>query len=397
MEEKEIPFLRTKGKFDRFEGFLYKKGGHFSKTWRKRQFILDEKGLHCYDIELNKLKKIFELNNHAKIERGDTDDDMFVFTITYDDKNDSDSIVYLASKDSDDRELWINGMLESQRGGPVLHLYQKMNENLFDSFIPEIDMLVTYRNTENIMNDGNEVIIDPEKMYFKPIVAYKPMSLHDVFSIVYIDSILSPNSDIPQRVLWMIVDIKGSDLTSGTEVLSYMRPVAPNNEEVHRYTLLLIKQSALLTPSHFHQIKSTFSTRDAGSTQFSTFKIYVDNPKPSAIAVFRCIWNEDNIVNSVKIDNFFYGIMLRKQTSDDYFSKKRLVKIDSLKNRICWSKSLDLCNAKFMELNGAIIINDTKFTLQILCKNKKSIKLFFDNNVDKNVWFEKVKALISTM
>jgi hypothetical protein len=387
-----IAFLRTKKKFEGLNGCLYKQGGHFQKVWRKRKFKLIGGALECYDMESNKLKKVFELNSHAKIEIAEENvDNMFNFTIKYDDKNDNDSVVYLASEASEERDIWLNAMLESQRGGPLIELN---NTLLFEPFVPSIDLLVTYRTGETVMNDGNEVIIDHEKMCFKPLVAYKPMSVHDVFTILFIDSLLSINNDIPQRLLWMVTDIRGSDLTSGNEVLCYIRPTAPNTEEIHRYSTILIKQSAILTPAHFQNIKTIFASRDIDKSQFEMFNEYIDNRQPSAISVFRCIWNNQNIRISNKIDKFYYGMELRIQSSDDYFSKKRFIKIDSLDSKIYWTKSIEVGYPKSLELSSAIIINDGNLKFKIVSKSKKAITLFFQNIVDKNEWLEKVNTLI---
>ena len=389
IEDDSIAFLRTKKKFEGHNGFLYKLGGHFQKVWRMRKFKLIGGALECYDMETNKLKKVFELNSHAKIEiAGDNVDNMFNFTIKYDDKNDNDSVVYLASQTSEDRDIWLNAILESQRGGPLIDNF------LFDPFVPSIDLLVTYRTGETVTNDGNEVIIDHEKMCLKPLVAYKPISVHDVFTILFIDSLLSINNDIPQKLLWMVTDIKGSDLTSGNEVLSYTRPTAPNTEEIHRYSTILIKQSAILTPAHLQSIKTIFASRDIDKSRFEMFNEYIDNRKPSAISIFRCIWNNQSIRISNKIDKFYYGMKLRKQSSDDYFSKKRFIKIDSLDSKIYWTKSIEVGYPKSLELCSAIIINDSNLKFKIISKSKKAMTLYFQNVADKNEWLEKVNTLI---
>ena len=187
----------------------------------------------------------------------------------------------------------------------------------FHSFIPNIDLIVTYRCKDNVINDGNEMIIDPITMANKPLVAYKPQSVHDVFSLILIDSVLSENNNEKSIILWMICDIKGSDISSGKELYSYSEPISPQIEEVHRYSFILIKQAAVLTPNHFQDLKVNFLTRDINDNNIKKFLEYIDNILPAAISIFRIIWNQDNMKTvSLKINEDFS----RNKKSSSYFS-----------------------------------------------------------------------------
>lgn len=198
-------------------------------------------------------------------------------------------------------------------------------------------------------------------------------------------------------IIFFVLDVKGSDVTSGKEIINYTRPPAPTSEECHRYSLILIRQSAILTPAHYTTMKKMFSTENIDKSQFSTFTEYIDNNKPSACAIFRCLWTNESIEISNKIDKYFYGIELRKKSSSDYFIKRRFIKIDSLTRRLYWSKSIDLGFKKYIELSAAIINNNNNslnFEIRDRKSKEDSIKLFFSSNTDKIEWLEKVTTLL---
>lgn len=298
-------FLNTKRKYDRLEGYLYNKvkGSFNSIKWKKRKFILYDKMIMCYDIDNNnKLKNSYSLCNakiytvDKPINNEDTNENIFMFIITYDDDNDT---IELATESIELRELWIEAITECQFGGPLITIKP------FYSFVPNIDLIVNYRsndNINNVNNDGNEMIIDPSLMVNKPLIAYKPMSIHDVFTLILIDSVLSENNNEKLIILWMICDIHGSDISGGHELHSYIEPIPPQIEEVHRYSFILIKQAAALTPNHFQDLKLNFSTRDINDNNIKKFLDYIDNSLPSAIAIFRIHWDKD-IIKTISLNN----------------------------------------------------------------------------------------------
>lgn len=173
----DIPFVMTRRKYDKFEGTLFTlENRRFRKNWLKRKFALLNDKLICYDHN-NKIKKVFELTSHAKIDIvDDSNENMFSFTIT-----DQQQKVSFASETIADRGIWINAILESQRGGPLITLNEMFT---LTSFVPEIDLLVTYRSGDSFMNDGNELIMDPKHMGIKPLVGKTDFLLFFIIIIV---------------------------------------------------------------------------------------------------------------------------------------------------------------------------------------------------------------------
>lgn len=83
-------------------------------------------------------------------------------------------------------------------------------------------------------------------------------------------TLLMVDPDAPSRRInflkefnhWLVVNIKGNDLTNGTTVITYLGSMPPILSGIHRYTFLVFKQQSLLPAESISKKRWRFSTRN---------------------------------------------------------------------------------------------------------------------------------------
>ncbi|XWS66688.1 hypothetical protein CRYUN_Cryun05aG0222500 [Craigia yunnanensis] len=130
--------------------------------------------------------------------------------------------------------------------------------DVLDSFIPSIEMSVTFNNKQ--VFNGHEFY--PSTVATKARVEIQGGDMRTFFTLVMTDPDVPGPSDpyLREHLHWIVTDIPGTtDATFGREVVSYEIPRP--NIGIHRFVFVLFKQKRrqiIRSPSS----RENFSTRD---------------------------------------------------------------------------------------------------------------------------------------
>ncbi|XWS43427.1 hypothetical protein CRYUN_Cryun16bG0102700 [Craigia yunnanensis] len=147
--------------------------------------------------------------------------------------------------------------------------------DVLDSFIPSINMSVTFNNKQ--VFNGHEFY--PSTVATKPRVEIQGGDMRTFFTLVMTDPDVPGPSDpyLREHLHWIVTDIPGTtDATFGREVVRY--EIARPNIGIHRFVFVLFKQK------HRQIIKSP-SSRDNFSTR--NFSVENDLGLPVAAVYFN--------------------------------------------------------------------------------------------------------------
>ncbi|KAL4341548.1 hypothetical protein GQ457_08G018310 [Hibiscus cannabinus] len=135
--------------------------------------------------------------------------------------------------------------------------------DVLDSFIPTIQMSVTFNNKQ--VFNGHEFY--PSSVLTKPRVEIEGGDMRTFFTLVMTDPDVPGPSDpyLREHLHWIVTDIPGTtDATFGREVVSYENPRPTIG--IHRFVFVLFKQER-------RQIIKSPSSRD----HFDTRNFAADN------------------------------------------------------------------------------------------------------------------------
>lgn len=84
---------------------------------------------------------------------------------------------------------------------------------------------------------NNNQYLKPSDASLKPSVYYPAVS-NKLYTLIMHD----PDAPVGNVVHWTIVNIKGSDIKSGKEIIKYKGPAPPSGSGTHRYIFLVYEQ-----------------------------------------------------------------------------------------------------------------------------------------------------------
>lgn len=225
--------LGLKSKFPRpYEGVLDKKG-HVFKSWKRRDFTLDDKGVLTYS-ERGVVKGSYSIDETSTVSATeDTEDFTNVFTLT----TQKGSLV-MSAPDTQARSNWIEVITEVIKGGPLVSI----PDVLPGSFHASVPLTVTFTNGV-VARDGN--MLSPKQVRRPPVVAFKP-TLSKLYALVMVDPDAPSRAEPIYRefVHWVVLNIPGSDVAAGEQVATYFGAAPPCNSGPHRYYIFLFPHRA---------------------------------------------------------------------------------------------------------------------------------------------------------
>lgn len=217
---------------DGYRSDLWRKS-QLNGQWKKRYFVLDKHRFICYeDASCAKVVTEVQIVNDTVFYDipGHSDDKkhLFYFTIG------SDDVFYLSAESDVIKNDWLEALTDSKHGG-----FKLINQPAlgFDPFYPVVDLRVTYGNETFHANNSNKL---------KPSVVQEPPSVslylghdHAIYTLVMIDldSVRADREARCSYLHWAIVNIEGTDVSSGLEVSTSITTAL---------TLALMSQSILL-------------------------------------------------------------------------------------------------------------------------------------------------------
>jgi len=133
--------------------------------------------------------------------------------------------------------------------------------------VPPACLQISYGETS--LNPGHA--LTPTQVKDKPKVTYDPEP-GAYYSLICIDHDAPSRSEpkFADILHWLIINIQGSDITSGNEVTQYIGSGAPKGSGLHRYVIVLFKQTGgEIDASQFQVVPNTaiegrrsFNTRE---------------------------------------------------------------------------------------------------------------------------------------
>jgi len=111
--------------------------------------------------------------------------------------------------------------------------------------VPPKSIQVTYENGKEV-NQGNE--LTPTQVQNQPQVKFDtdPGSLYTL-TMIDPDAPSRANPEFREILHWMVVNISGNDLNSGTTISGYIGSGPPKDSGLHRYIFLVYKQPGPVT------------------------------------------------------------------------------------------------------------------------------------------------------
>ena len=94
-------------------------------------------------------------------------------------------------------------------------------------------LTVFYKNVK--VNDGQ--YLKPSDASLKPTMHY-PADSNKLYTLIMHD----PDAPVGNVVHWTVVNIKGSDIKSGKEIIKYKGPAPPSGSGTHHYIFLIFEQ-----------------------------------------------------------------------------------------------------------------------------------------------------------
>lgn len=174
---------------------------------------------------------------------------------------------------------------------------------------PSVSLLITCKGGDGSeeVRDGNilsaSVLQDEPTIELRQPLLSQQKQIGDqqmeqqLFTLVFTDP------DAPSRVKhsmrefvhWVVVNIPGSDVNRGTEILSYVGPAPPFASGLHRYVFTMYRQKGVLGDQQIDGCMTYFQTRQGIRSHG-----WISSPEmqdlmyqtPVAIEAFLCEWEE---------------------------------------------------------------------------------------------------------
>jgi large subunit ribosomal protein L38 len=186
-------------------------------------------------------------------------------------------------------------------------------EDLFREgyFHPCVDLDIAFAKEDEIMVPvfrGN--IIKPREAATQPEVTWSSKE-DDIWCLVLTGLDTHLTQEGQEYVHWMVANIKGSDLSSGKELYSYLQPFPPHGTGFHRYAFVLYKQDRPIDVSGFTHDKSTTNLSERSFSTYEFYKNQQDNITPAGLAFFQSDWD-----NSLR--DFFHNTLNMKEPRYEY-------------------------------------------------------------------------------
>lgn len=200
--------LHLKSKFaNRVSGTLEKQG-HVFKSWRTREFVLENNVFTYFDKEVTKGTCVIDVN--SKISPSpDIDGYSFIFTLVTGQGTMKERSLVMSASDNDKRELWIQAISNAIEGHSV-----SIPDVFSDPFRVTIPLTVTFGG--DVVNDGN--MMTARQVHVPPTITYNPKENTSETPSYYALVIIDPDAPSPKNpiyrefVHWVVVNIPGNSV-----------------------------------------------------------------------------------------------------------------------------------------------------------------------------------------
>lgn len=203
-------------------GRLYQKG-HVIKNWKPRFFVLEKKRIKCYtDETLFRLNAEFIINDDTLIYDipGEVEGRKFVFYVSAKYATSTEEVLYLSAQSLRDKQEWIEAIMDAIHNGFKL---VDQPEIWMEPFYPSLDVCVSYTNSKVFVEYGN--LLKPSMVEEEPSVSLRFANPNCIYSLILVDldSVHSEADNKMAYLHWAIVNITGSDVSTGVEVQNFVQ------------------------------------------------------------------------------------------------------------------------------------------------------------------------------
>ena len=201
---------------DGFRGELWRKS-QLSGAWKKRYFILEAKKIKCFeDSTCDKLVSELAVYNDIILYDipGSAENMNFLFYFS----GGGDDVYYLSAESDETKQNWLEAITDAKRNGFKLINLPKL---AIEPFYPSIDLCLSFQNETYFANNENRLL--PANVQDPPTVTLRFGNEHSIYTLVMIDldSIRTSFEPNASYLHWAIVNIEGTDISSGLEVQYY--------------------------------------------------------------------------------------------------------------------------------------------------------------------------------
>jgi hypothetical protein len=180
--------------------------------------------------------------------------------------------------------------------------------------------------------------------------------------------ITTTNSELDSFLVWMVVNITGSDVSNGTAIIPYSWPSkfvrkSSNNNPLDRFVFLLYRQNSILSESDVEYSKLLFATRNIRKESLKTWLTeklgLVGSNNPLAVRIFSIdssvlvvsapLTSPADVPISNSLDDMrylstyklfagndsVYGAVMQKKLNTDFRFKERFIGISIHHKKVC--------------------------------------------------------------
>jgi len=194
-------------------GYLWRKS-QLNGAWKNRYFILEKKKIRCYEDDscLKLVSEMTVFNDTELFDLPGTSDNranLIYFSASMDD------VYYLSAEHHIDKAYWLEAITDAKHSGFKLVDQPRLG---MDPFYPSIDLGVTFGDNSIFASNDNK--LQPHTIESAPSVIMRFGNPNSIYSLLMIDldSVRANSEERTEYLMWGIVNIEGTDVSSGLEV-----------------------------------------------------------------------------------------------------------------------------------------------------------------------------------
>jgi hypothetical protein len=199
---------------DGYKGMLWRKS-QMNGAWKQRYFTLESKKLRCFEDStcaklVSEVVIFADINLYDMPESAENRHNLFYFC-----GSDADDVYYLSADTEEEKRNWLEALTDSHHNG-----FKLMDQPVLgiEPFYPTVDLCLSYADNTYHANNSNK--FKPVDVKDAPTVALRFGHDHNIYSLIMIDidAVGQLKENNTSYLHWAIVNIEGTDVTSGLEV-----------------------------------------------------------------------------------------------------------------------------------------------------------------------------------
>lgn len=178
-------------------------------------------------------------------------------------------------------------------------------------FYPCVELNIAYALDDDMLAPvyrGN--IIKPSEAASAPEISWDSKE-DDLWTLVLTGLDTHLTDEGQEYLHWMTANIKGSDLSSGEELVSYLQPFPPFGTGYHRYAFVLYKQGEMIEFGDDIRPKDMLNLSERTFNTFDFYSAYQDLLTPAGLSFFQSDYDPT-------LRDFFHNTLNMKEPRYEY-------------------------------------------------------------------------------